>query len=82
MKRKEVNDTRPTKKGRSSYHLSILSPVTNSDVTVNKKERAVGSEGGKDRVSGTKEKKVPNRDNRARSPWNKITNLTLLHLLP
>lgn len=79
MKRKEVNDTRPTKKGRSSYHLSILSPVTNSDVTVNKKERAVGSEGGKDRVSGTKEKKVPNR---ARSPWNKITNLTLLHLLP
>lgn len=27
-------------------------------------------------------KKVPNRDNRARSPWNKITNLTLLHLLP
>nr|YP_009380911.1 hypothetical protein AEK19_MT0516 [Utricularia reniformis]ART30772.1 hypothetical protein AEK19_MT0516 [Utricularia reniformis] len=62
----------------------MLSPVTNSDVTVNKKDR----EGFKYslllfREEGTKAK-VPNIDNRSRSPRSQIPNLNipLLHPLP
>lgn len=44
MKRNEVNDTTPDRPEREevatiSLFLYMLSPVTNSDVTVNKKER-------------------------------------------
>jgi hypothetical protein len=46
VKRNEVNDTTPDRPEREevatiSLFLYMLSPVTNSDVTVNKKEREI-----------------------------------------
>ena len=76
--------TRPTRKGKSSYHFTFpLHAFPCHQLKSHcQQERERGwsqAEGGEERVLETKEK-VPNRDNRSRSPRSQIPNLNIVEL--